>query len=130
MSVGERLWGFSVGIFAGWCIFGAPPAKAHDYWSTGQEVPVWVKQSCCGQADAHKLKGLGLDVHEAECGGKLCYRVDGFNGLVPYSSVLPSQDGDWWIFYREAGQSCPMESGKCEQLPQSQAFCFFVPMSL
>ena len=106
------------------------PAIAHDYWADGSVVPSWVKQACCGQADAHKLKGLGVDVHEDSCGGKLCYRVDGFAGRIPYREVQPSQDGDWWIFYREAGESCPMEGGGCSPVPQSQAFCFFVPMNL
>jgi hypothetical protein len=38
-------------------------------------------------------------VHQVGCDGHVCYRVDGFADLIPYKQALPSQDGDYWIFY-------------------------------
>jgi hypothetical protein len=29
--------------------------NAHDYWANGKKVPDWVKASCCGPADVHRL---------------------------------------------------------------------------
>jgi len=31
------------------------PAAAHDKWANGVEVPSWVKRSCCGPEDVHRL---------------------------------------------------------------------------
>ena len=45
------------------------------------------------------------------------YMVDGYHQRIPASSALPSQDGDYWIFYRDDGGGS-----------QSGVYCFFVPM--
>lgn len=44
------------------------------------------------------------------------FRVDGYNGLIPYSSVLPSQDGEYWGFWRIAATGEP-----------TPVYCFFAP---
>ena len=75
-------------------------AAAHTTWSAGQPIPSWVKEQCCGVADAHHL--TPDQVHETEHG----YIVDGYQDkdgtprVIPFSHLLPSQDGDWWVFYR------------------------------
>lgn len=87
-------------------------AHAHDYWSDGKAIPEWVKASCCGQADAHHLRPE--QVHRISDG---YYLVDGYVRSIPVGQALPSQDGDYWIFYRDDGAS-----------GQSGVYCFFVPM--
>ena len=86
-------------------------AEAHDYWSDAKPVPDWVKASCCGPADAHHLRPD--QVHRVSEG---YYSVDGYGRPIPIDKALPSQDGDYWIFYRDDGGS------------QSGVYCFFVPM--
>jgi hypothetical protein len=46
------------------------------------------------------------------------YTVDGYGNRIPVAQALPSQDGDYWIFYRNG------DSGY-----QSSVYCFFVPMA-
>ncbi len=46
------------------------------------------------------------------------YSVDGYVRHIPVGQALPSQDGDYWIFYRDDGAS-----------GQSGVYCFFVPMA-
>ena len=105
------------------------PAIAHTTWVNGKPVPDWVRHQCCGLADVHHL--TADQVHPVEGG----YLVDGFNPeayngiasasdwtftkVIPASHILPSQDGDWWAFYRENGDGTtgPM-------------YCFFGPMDL
>ena len=110
----------------------SPSAHAHDEWADGKPVPDWVKHQCCGPADVHHLRPD--QVHQVEGG----YLVDGFNPagygssggiagtsgwtyskVIPAGHILPSQDGDWWAFYRENGDGTtgPM-------------YCFFGPMDL
>lgn len=89
-----------------------PTALAHDYWADGKKVPDWVKASCCGPADAHHLRPDQVHRESDEY-----YRVDGYMHPVLAKAVLPSQDGDYWIFYREDADGS-----------QSQVYCFFVPM--
>ena len=86
-------------------------AHAHDYWSNGKPIPAWVKASCCGPADAHHLRPE--QVHDE---GDY-YRVDGYVRKIPHAQALPSQDGDYWIFYRDDGAN-----------GQSGVYCFFIPM--
>ncbi len=43
--------------------------------------------------------------------------VDGYRYRIPARNALPSQDGDYWIFYRDNGVG-----------GQSDVYCFFVPM--
>ena len=91
----------------------AGSANAHDYWSDGKPVPDWVKASCCGPADAHHLRPD--QVHRISDD---FYSVDGYIRRIPVGQALPSQDGDYWIFYRDDGAS-----------GQSGVYCFFVPMA-
>lgn len=108
------------------------PVTAHDAWSNGKPIPDWIKSSCCGPADAHHLKPE--QVHRISDD---YYMVDGYAYQIPVRMALPSQDGDYWIFYREAGTNCvpgydtnnqPMQS--CiNDTQQSGVYCFFVPMA-
>ncbi len=91
----------------------ATSAEAHNYWSDGKAVPDWVKASCCGPADAHHLRPD--QVHRISDD---FYAVDGYVRRIPVGEALPSQDGDYWIFYRDDGSG--MQSGVDR---------FFVPMA-
>jgi len=90
-------------------IFYAGPSLAHDQWADGTPVPRWIKSSCCGERDAHRLRPD--QVHK----GKGVWLVDGF-GAIPDAAALPSQDGDYWLFY-----------GYLAGEPALR--CFFVPMT-
>lgn len=89
----------------------ALPAAAHDVWANGDSVPGWVKSACCGPEDAHHLRPE--QVHRVSDD---FYMVDGYRDRIPARAALPSQDGDYWIFYRD-------DAGV-----QSTVYCFFVPM--
>ena len=89
------------------------PCLAHDVWSNGRTVPRWVKDSCCGPEDVHHLRPE--QVHRVSDD---YYMVDGYYKQIPARVALPSQDGDYWIFYRE-----DIAGG------QSTVYCFFVPMN-
>ena len=93
--------------------FSASGAEAHDYWSDGKPVPDWVKASCCGPEDVHHLRPE--QVHRVSDD---YYMVDGYYRQIPVRVALPSQDGDYWIFYRDN-----ISGG------QSTVYCFFVPMN-
>ena len=93
--------------------FGAAPALAHDLWANGEVVPPWVKASCCGPDDAHHLRPE--QVHRVSDD---YYMVDGYRYRIPARDAPPSQDGDYWIFYRDG------KGGS-----QSIAYRFFVPMN-
>lgn len=87
------------------------PARAHDVWADGSAVPAWIKDACCGPEDVHRL---GPDqVHRVDGG----YRIDGYPYVIPESRLLPSQDGNWWAFYRGS------DGGEL-----SSVYCFFGPM--
>ncbi len=90
----------------------ASPAAAHDVWASGVIVPPWVKAACCGPSDAHHLSPD--QVHRVSDD---YYAVDGYRYRIPAKTALPSQDGDYWIFYRDDGDG-----------GQSSVYCFFVPM--
>jgi hypothetical protein len=92
----------------------ASPTFAHDIWSDGKPVPAWIKASCCGPADAHHLRPD--QVHRVSDD---YYEVDGYTRKIPVQQALPSQDGDYWIFYRD-------DTGGTAQ---SGIYCFFVPMA-
>ena len=85
-------------------------ARAHDRWADGEPVPAWVREQCCGPADAHHLRAD--QVHRTPEG----YVIDGYAYRIPEPRLDPSPDGEWWLFYRtypDGGQSPP--------------FCFFGP---
>lgn len=98
----------SVFLLAALC---ASPALAHDFWSDGEPVPEYVKADCCGKADAHHLQASA--VHIKSDG----YHIDGLPSVIPMSKALPSPDGQYWIFFSNAG------------LPDPMIFCFFVPLN-
>ena len=87
-------------------------ALAHDLWANGDIVPGWVKAACCGPDDVHHLRPE--QVHRVSDD---FYMVDGYRYRIPARAALPSQDGDYWIFYRDDGSG-----------GQSTVYCFFVPM--
>jgi hypothetical protein len=91
----------------------ASTANAHDVWSNGKAVPAWIKAACCGPQDVHHLRPD--QVHRISDD---FYAVDGYSTLIPARIALPSQDGDYWIFYDDN------QNGR-----QSMVFCFFVPMN-
>jgi hypothetical protein len=89
----------------------ASPANAHDHWSNGDKVPDWVKASCCGAKDMHHL--TPDMVHRVSDDW---YMVDGYEGKILAKAALPSQDGDYWVFYACSSPMCSV-------------YCFFVPMA-
>jgi hypothetical protein len=99
----------------------AVPACAHDQWADGGPIPDWVKDSCCGPADAHHL--TPDQVHRYAD----YYRVDGYHRPIPIGRALPSQDGDYWIFYRDKDGAPGADGGGSDG--QSGVYCFFVPMA-
>ena len=99
----------------------ATPTAAHDYWASGRRVPEWVKDSCCSAADVHHL--TPDQVHRVSDN---FYRIDGYPRLIPISRALPSQDGNYWIFYADHPTCGGYSSIGCEA--PSDVYCFFVPM--
>jgi hypothetical protein len=93
----------------------AAPALAHDEWANGVVVPAWVKAQCCGKEDVHHLRAD--QVHRDKNDDWL---VDGYHQTVSNTKALPSQDGDYWIFYKDDWNG----TGQ-----QSTVYCFFVPMT-
>ena len=87
-------------------------AGAHDVWANGEVVPDWVKKSCCGPQDVHHLQPD--QVHVTPQG----WRVDGYPDVIPMGSEMPSQDGDYWIFYRVLSNG-----------DYTRVYCFFAPFS-
>ena len=110
-SYGVAVWSaaFALGLLL--------PASAHDVWADGSQIPVWVKTACCGKDEAHLLRPS--QVHKVEGG----YRIDGYPLIVPDTSALPSQDGNYWAFYQIYGI--------VNDKPQvSNIRCFFVPLGV
>lgn len=97
-------------------VLASGPAWGHDILANGEAVPAWIKKYCCGPNDVHHLRPE--QVH-AVTGGWI---VDGYRGPglaqvgggyaypIPYDQSLPSQDGDYWAFYKDndATSSTPM----------------------
>ena len=71
-------------------------AHAHDRWDNGEQVPAWVKTECCGPKDAHHLRPE--QVRRNAIGD---YVVDIYPFPIPAHVALPSQDGDYWLFFYE-----------------------------
>jgi hypothetical protein len=97
-----------------WIVFAVccAPAMAHDRWANNEPVPSWVKTMCCGPEDVHHLTH---DQVELRPDG---YHIQGYHDVVPVSQALPSQDGDYWAFYRELGDGTT-----------TSMYCFFTPFS-
>ncbi len=87
-----------------------PILRIPDEWSNGIPVPAWVKSSCCGPEDVHHL--TAKQVHAMADG----WHVEGYNQTIAYGRELPSQDGDYWVFYRDF-----FDGG------QTPVYCFFAP---
>ena len=123
------------------------PTYAHDYWADGKAVPNWVKASCCGPDDVHHLRPDQVHKVSGDEAKKLrpnyakfvlsqldYYVVDGYFRPIfaEGSNVIPSQDGDYWLFYDDGGKQWCDKRGEgaltCYIQPQSDVFCFFVPM--
>lgn len=108
-------------------------AEAHEQWADGSAIPAWVKSSCCGAADAHHLRPD--QVHDLGDS----YHIDGMANDIPKvvggkmnSQILPSQDGDYWAFYKDnpAHQAYDQYSGKAHSEPfYESVYCFFLPMN-
>lgn len=93
----------------------AVPALAHDQWADGSPVPAWVKGACCGPQDVHHLKPEQVSRNKAGD-----YVLDVYPDPIPAKTALPSQDGDYWVFfgdYRATGGAV------------TAVRCFFVPLS-
>lgn len=111
------VWAWSAGL-----------VQAHDYWGNGKPVPDWVKKSCCGPADAHLLKPG--QVHETDDEWIVTVPeekepiviVKMMGKRTPNDAILPSQDGDYWLFYNSSG-TCYTNGN-----PHRCYYCFFVPM--
>ena len=84
-------------------------AHGHNFWENGEEVPAWVKSSCCGKADSRHLKASA--VHLMADG----YHIDGLDVVVPEAKALPSPDNNYWGFWNPAYEPNPL------------IYCLFVP---
>ena len=89
----------------------ASSVLAHDEWADGSPVPAWVKSSCCGPEDVHHLTAQQV---RAMADG---WHVEGYKDVLPYGKELPSQDGDYWIFYKNYPDGT-----------QTPVYCFFAPV--
>ena len=85
-------------------------AHAHDHWDNGEQVPARVKTVCCGPNDVHHLRPE--QVRRNVAGD---YVVDIYPFPVPARLALPSQDGDYWLFFYE------------DYGVYGRVRCFFVP---
>ncbi len=115
MTDHERKLMRAMGAFAvvTWFIFWwSMPARAHDVWANNTAVPSWVKAACCGPDDVHHLTP---DMVRAMKDG---WHIEGVKEVLPYGKELPSEDGDWWVFYKDY----PNQSGGFQAV-----YCFFAP---
>ncbi len=94
-------------------VFGAAPAVAHDQWANGKAVPAWIKKACCGAADAHHLRP-----EQVTFNARGEYVIEGYHAPLGVKFAQPSQDGEYWIFYRQFLDGS-----------QSAAYCFFAPLN-
>jgi hypothetical protein len=69
-------------------------AQAHEQWANGDRVPAWVKAVCCGPNDVHHLRPDQVSRNSAGD-----YVVDIYPFPIPAHMALPSQDGDYWLFF-------------------------------
>jgi hypothetical protein len=71
-------------------------AYAHERSNNGEQVPAWVKTACCGPNDVHHLRPEQIRRNAAGD-----YVVDIYPWPIPAHIALPSQDGDYWLFFYE-----------------------------
>lgn len=74
--------------------FNGQSAPAHDQWVTGALVPGWIKNMCCGQAEAHRVEPQQVTRNQAGD-----YIVDIYPAPIPARLALPSPDGAYWLFF-------------------------------
>jgi hypothetical protein len=89
----ERAVGSIIALAAGLSLFPST-ARTHARWDNGEPVPAWVKTECCGPTDAHHLRP---DQVRRNAAGD--YVVDIYPDPIPAHIALPSQDGDYWLFF-------------------------------
>lgn len=108
-----------------------PAAYADPY--TGA-IPSWIKSSCCGPRDVRRLRPDQI----SDMGDY--YVVDDYHERIPKRlhdgkpdpRIMPSQDGDYWIFYADnaAGWQGGMYGSHPYYQNTSQNFyCLFIPMA-
>lgn len=90
---------------------GPSAGLAHDRWGNGEPVPPWVKATCCGPSDVHRIPASDI---QARPDG---YHIEGLTTVVPYDRALPSPDGAYWGFWSE------------EREPDVLIYCFFAPVN-
>jgi hypothetical protein len=79
-----------------WLALSLTDAHAHEHWNNGEQVPAWVKTACCGPNDVHHLRPEQIRRNAAGD-----YVVDIYPWAIPAHMALPSQDGDYWLFFYE-----------------------------
>jgi hypothetical protein len=89
----DRAVGSIIALAAGLSLFPST-AHAHVRWDNGEAVPARVKTECCGPTDAHHLRP---DQVRRNAAGD--YVVDIHPDPIPAHRALPSQDGDYWLFF-------------------------------
>ena len=94
-------------------LLGSGLGNAHDKWSDGEDVPEWVKSTCCGKADAHHVKVSS--VHLMQDG----YHIDGLGAVIPIDKALPSMDGQYWGFWNNVMDPKDIHV----------VYCFFAPVN-
>jgi hypothetical protein len=107
------------------------PSYAHDSWADGKAVPNWVKDSCCGPAEVHHLRPDQVHKVSGDEAKKLrpkyanfvgrhleYYVVDGYLRPIYANgpNVIPSQDGDYWLFYDDGGKQCSDQPVAADQV--------------
>jgi hypothetical protein len=98
--------------FAALCA--AVPARAHDQWGDGGDVPKWVKAQCCGPEDVHWYKPEAVMITAQG------YVLPDYPEPIPMDKALPAlaNDGLYWAFFK--------------RLPNGGVtivYCFFIPPS-
>jgi hypothetical protein len=114
-----------------------PAAYADPY--TGK-IPDWISSACCGAGDAHKLRADQIQRVSGDVADHLrpgaspdynstYYVVEGYNYPIYDRAefIKPSQDGDYWLFYREESTYSSLNGQGTS--PQSSPYCFFIPMA-
>jgi hypothetical protein len=86
------------------------PSPAHDFWTTGEPVPPWIKRYCCADNEVHRIEPG--HVHLRAEG----YHIDGYPDAVPENRVYASRDSSFWAFFRIRDNGRP-----------GTIWCFFAP---
>jgi hypothetical protein len=79
-----------------WLALSLTDVHAHEHWNNGERIPAWVKTACCGPNDVHHLRPEQIRRNAAGD-----YVVDVYPWPIPARMALPSQDGDYWLFFYE-----------------------------